>query len=434
VLAKNLLHQRSESPNSFIGVAVIEGRIGSSFTGLFMHATAINRPSEVRGRRFTPQSTANSSPSKPTSGNGSNYIRIIRYDEKHCEDVSVDSAELLEAFLSNKLTQRVVPRRSGAHPEVPELKSNADTSRSEEAVDSKRITWIDVDGANDKALLDSLGKLFGLHPLALEDVVNVHQHAKLECYGNHIYFVARMPITGAKFSTEQVSLFLVDDVVITVQERPGDCLDPVRHRITKGIGRIRRRGADYLAYAIIDAIIDGYFPVLEPYDEELDRASDDVASSNQNLPLRLHQVRADLLLIRKVLLQHRDALNNLMREGADLVTPDTALYFRDCQDHINRLIEAADTDRETCGELRELYFAMLGEKNNAVMKVLTIIATIFIPMSFVAGLYGMNFDSSVSVLNMPELRWAYGYPFALATMALLASGLIYYLYRKGWLS
>ncbi len=364
-------------------------------------------------------------------------IRVIRYDERHCDEIALSSVAALEDYLSQEVLRRITPRRSlpSSQAGVDKLDvPEASLGSAVESTDTKKITWIDVDAAGDKQLIESLGKLFGLHSLALEDVVNVHQHAKSECYGDNIYFVARMPTTGTKFSTEQVSLFLVQDIVITIQERPGDCLDPVRHRITKGVGRIRRRGADYLAYAIIDAIIDGYFPVLEPYDAELERASDDVENSSQNLPLRLHQIRADLLLIRKVLLQHRDALNNLMREGADLVTHDTALYFRDCQDHINRLIEAADTDRETCGELRELYFAMLGEKNNAVMKVLTIIATIFIPMSFIAGLYGMNFDSSVSVLNMPELRWAFGYPFALAMMGMLASGLIYYLYRKGWLS
>ncbi len=387
--------------------------------------------------RLPSQTSRRPSAISSDSAIGAGVIRVIRYDERHCDEIAVKSVAALEEYLSNEVLRRISPRRSLASSQARVEKLDAPEATDDSAAemnDAKKIAWIDVDAAGDTQLIESLGKLFGLHPLALEDVVNVHQHAKLECYGNNMYFVARMPTMEAKFSTEQVSLFLVGDIVITIQERPGDCLDPVRHRITKGVGRIRRRGADYLAYAIIDAIIDGYFPVLEPYDKELDRASEDVASSNQNLPLRLHQIRADLLLIRKVLLQHRDALNNLMREGADLVTPDTALYFRDCQDHINRLIEAADTDRETCGELRELYFAMLGEKNNAVMKVLTIIATIFIPMSFVAGLYGMNFDSSVSAMNMPELRWAFGYPFALAMMGLLASGLIYYLYRKGWLS
>ncbi len=395
--------------------------------------------SKARRRGVHPVLTSeatNTSPFRPATGSGK--MRVICYGPRFQSEHLVDSVAELDECLSLSGPKRTAPRR----------KDNAIRSETAEKVDAPsrltdlppqtdstaQVVWINVDGVGDVKLLESLGKKFGLHPLALEDVVNVRQHAKLEVYGNDLYFVARMPNVGTGFSTEQVSLFLVDNVVITIQERPGDCLDPVRSRIAKSLGRIRQRGADYLAYAIIDAIIDGYFPVLVPYAEELDRASQNVASSKEQLPLRLHEIRADLLLIRKVLLQHRGALNTLMREAEELITEDTALYFRDCQDHINRLIESADTDRETCGELRELYFAMLGEKNNAVMKVLTIIATIFIPMSFVAGLYGMNFDSSVSSLNMPELRWAFGYPFALALMGGLAGGLVLYLYRKGWLS
>ncbi len=365
-------------------------------------------------------------------------MRVICYGKRSFAEHQLDRIEDLDASLLLAETRRRTPRRSESQTipsDDPEAVSDGvSTAVANDLASKGEVIWINVDGVGDIKLLEALGKRFGLHPLALEDVVNVHQHAKLEVYGNHLYFVARMPALGDGFSTEQVSLFLVDNVVITIQERLGDCLDPVRARIAKGLGKIRRRGADHLAYAIIDAIIDGYFPVLAPYDEELDRASQNVAATKEQLPLRLHEIRADLLQIRKVLLQHRGALNTLMREAEELITADTALYFRDCQDHINRLIEAADTNRETCGELRELYFAMLGEKNNAVMKVLTIIATIFIPMSFVAGLYGMNFDSSVSSLNMPELHWTFGYPFALALMGGLAGGLLYYLYRRGWLS
>ncbi len=300
---------------------------------------------------------------------------------------------------------------------------------------SRGVTWINVDGLADIALLKELGEMFGLHPLAMEDVVNLHQHAKLECYGDTLFFVARMPMGSNGFETEQVSLFLVDGVVITIQERRGDCLDPVRERIAHGRGRIRTRAADYLAYAILDAIIDAYFPVLERYNAELDRTAEQLqTTADSHLPLRLHDIRADLLLVRKVVMQHREALNELLREGADVISDDNALYFRDCQDHINQLIEIADTDRETCGELRELYFALLGQKNNDVMKVLTVIATIFIPMSFIAGIYGMNFDSQASPLNMPELHWAFGYPFALGLMALVAAGLLTYLFKRGWLS
>ncbi len=415
------------------------------------------RPTIARRPKSLGTTTHSSSPLAPVSRpetttflaktlDGDRKIRVIAYNALSYRETSLDDVADISIWRN---TATAPPKEMRAGEQPTSFTATTIETRSDTLVDSQigkvgqpgnvalvseEVVWINIDGVDDASLLDRLGKTYGLHPLALEDVVNVRQHAKLECYGDNLFFVARMPNVGTKFSTEQVSLFLVGNVVITIQERLGDCLDPVRHRISKSLGRIRQRGADYLAYAIIDAIIDGYFPVLEPYAEELDTVSTKVSVTNDNLPLRLHEIRADLLLIRKVLLQHRDALNNLMREASELVTEDTALYFRDCQDHINRLIEAADTDRETCGELRELYFATLGEKNNAVMKVLTIIATIFIPMSFVAGLYGMNFDSSVSSLNMPELRWAFGYPFALLLMGMLASGLVYYLYRKGWLS
>ncbi|NND97214.1 MAG: magnesium/cobalt transporter CorA [Pirellulaceae bacterium] len=360
------------------------------------------------------------------SGSSQGKIRVIEYDAKNHSDNFVDSVDEL-AGLTDHLVKRPL---SGA----PQSATQTDLAHAANQ-DNTQVAWVNVDGLGDIKMLKALGKLYGIHPLALEDVVNVHQHAKLECYGETLFFVARMPIADNGFETEQISLFLVDGVVITLQERPGDCLDPVRHRIANRLGRIRKRDSDYLLYSIIDAIVDSYFPLLEGYSLELDRISDSLYEhANRNLPLHLHDIRADLLLIRKVVNQHRNALNEVLREAGDVVSEDTLLYFRDCQDHIQQLIEAADTDRETCGELRELYFAMLSEKNNDVMKVLTIIATIFIPMSFVAGIYGMNFDSEASVMNMPELHWAFGYPFALGLMAVMAGGLLAYLYRKGWLS
>jgi magnesium transporter len=384
------------------------------------------RDTDFSRSTFRPRVTVGAVPGKlvPSKSKERNQIRVIHYDAQNHFDEVLDSVDDLGPILMPAKADEAANAGNG---------SDAEFRNKGKRTPAGEVAWINIDGVGDTKLLQKLGKMFNLHPLALEDVVNVHQHAKCECYGNTLFFVARMPIDCDGFQTEQVSIFLVDGVVITIQERPGDCLDPVRNRIANALGRIRKRGSDYLAYSIIDAIIDGYFPVLERYAHELDRSGGEELRENRHLPIRLHEVRADLLMIRKIVNQHSNAVIELIREGEELISSDTLLYFRDCQDHIHQLIEAADTDRETCGELRELYFALLGEKNNDVMKVLTIIATIFIPMSFVAGLYGMNFDSNVSTLNMPELQWTFGYPFALGVMGVLAAGLVFYLYRKGWL-
>ncbi len=349
-------------------------------------------------------------------------IRVISYDAKNYSDQKYDSVADLSKFATKKKLPPVDAPAIELDPEAPVERPDG-------------VTWINIDGVGDAKMLKELTRMFGIHPLAMEDVANLHQHAKTDIYGDTLFFVVRMPTGDNGFQTEQVSIFLIDGIVITIQERPGDCLEPVRHRIANNLGRIRRRRADYLAYAIFDAIIDGYFPLVDAFADRLDEAGVMLESGgNRQLPLHLHSIRGELLLIRKVMNQHRIAIMNVLREEGELISHDTSLFFRDCQDHVQQIIEAADTDRETCGEVRELYFAMLGEKNNDVMKVLTIIATIFIPMSFVAGIYGMNFDPKASELNMPELHWAFGYPFALSLMALMAGGLLAFLYRKGWLS
>ncbi len=348
------------------------------------------------------------------TGSQKSSIRVISFHPDFHQDEIIDSVDQLAAFA---------------------LPTPATSTPATAVADRKKIVWINVDGLGSSDQIKQLGRLFGLHPLALEDVVNVHQRAKLESYGETLFFVARMPDGAQPLQTEQVSIFLCGNVVLTLQERPGDCLQVLRERIQKGKGRIRQQGADYLMYSIVDAIIDGYFLELDRYDQYLDTATKQLESVSDNqLPMRLHDLRSDLLLFRKIARQHRDAIGSLLREPHPLVSPETRYYFRDCQDHISQLLEAADTDREMCGELRELYFARLGQRNNDVMKVLTIIATIFIPLSFVAGVYGMNFNPEVSPYNMPELGWAYGYPFALGLMTLMAAGLLLFMKRKGWLS
>ncbi len=363
-------------------------------------------------------------------------VRIIEYDRENYRDERLDKPiELVLRLAGEQPTSRHRPRRRQvARGDAHALVADTLPQLTQAAKLNQQVTWINIDGLADIEVIQGLGKHFGLHSLALEDVVNVHQQAKLDTYDNNVYLVVRMPVSNRPFVTEQVSLFLLNGILITLQEYPGDCLNPVRARLAAGKGRIRNRGADYLAYAVIDAVIDGYFPVLDAYEQVLQEISDEIDSDlSHDIPKRLHDIRADLLNIRKVGVQHRDAVIALSREDNSVISEETQLYLRDCHDHITRLLESADTYREACGELRELYFAQQGQRTNDVMKVLTIIATIFIPMSFIAGVYGMNFDSSVSAVNMPELRWVYGYPFAICIMLATGGGLLFYLRRRGWL-
>ena len=321
-----------------------------------------------QGRRFRPTVVVGSVPGELIEREGSirGTIRVIEYDGKTHSDQNHGSLADL-AHLGRRT--KVRPRRVDSPMEKFGFASASSGSRGSgvsvadsdtlvadnqeplrESTREKRVVWINIDGVGDVKQLKELGKMFDIHPLALEDVVNVHQHAKLECYGETLFFVVRMPADEDGFQTEQVSIFLLDGIVITVQERPGDCFGPLRHRIANQLGRIRKRGADYLAYAIIDAVVDAYFPILERYGNRLDEMSQHLhEAQDRNLPLRLHEVRAELLSIRKIVNQHRTALNDVVREGADVITGDTSLYFRDCQDHLQQLMEAADTDRETCG-------------------------------------------------------------------------------------
>jgi magnesium transporter len=296
------------------------------------------------------------------------------------------------------------------------------------------VTWIDVQGLGDADLIEELGRQFGLHPLALEDVVNTHQRPKVEDYGDHLFIVARMLVSGERSRTEQVSMFLGKDFVITFQEQAGDCLEPVRMRIRGAKGRIRRAGPDYLAYAILDAVVDAYFPVLQHYGEWLDALDDEVSSRpTPETIVGIHDLRAHLLMLRRAIWPLRDEVGELVRETNPLISDETCVFLRDCYDHTLQIIDLVETCREMCSDLREYYLSTINNRMSEVMKVLTIIATVFIPMSFIAGVYGMNFNTGASAWNMPELRWSLGYPFALGLMAAIAAALLAYFWRRGWI-
>lgn len=384
-----------------------------------------NSRTEKRRRRFRARSTIGTPPGTLVSHEASDAtsVRVITYDGQSCGDAVAESLQQLKQFVSLDDLQLSGKRRSGAIWAL--------NQRSEHP----RVCWINVNGLSDTKLIKQIGDLLRLHPLALEDAVNVHQRAKFETYGETLFFVVRMPTGNAStFQTEQVSLFLCGNVVLTMQERDGDCLSSLRSRIKSGVGRVTNLEADYLTYAIIDAIVDSYFTSVESFGDQLDEITPELGHrDNQGIPLKLHEIRDGLLTMRRTVRQQRDAIQQVVGERFPAISDETSLYFRDCLDHLNQLLDATDAERETCAELRELYFALLGQRNNDVIKVLTIVSTIFIPMSFIASLYGMNFNPAASPYNMPELDWYYGYPAAVAAMVVMAVGLLIFLGRKGWL-
>lgn len=310
--------------------------------------------------------------------------------------------------------------------QVSDLKSLHDKSTG--------VSWINIDGIGDPDTLSQLGKLFGLHVLALEDVVNLHQRPKFEDYGDTEFIVLRMPSLSPHLDLEQVSMFVRDGLVITVQERPGDCFDSLRDRIRNGKGRIRQRGGAYLAYAVLDAIVETFYPVVESYTDQLEEIESRVlANQTEDIVAEIHAVRHDLRVLRRTVAPTREVLSAMARADASDAQGDTHIFLRDCHDHTVQLMEALDTNRELASSLMDMHLSNVSMRMNEVMKVLTIIATIFMPLGFIAGLYGMNFDGDLSRWNMPELRWRYGYLFALGAMGLTAIGLVLFFRSKGWL-
>ncbi len=297
------------------------------------------------------------------------------------------------------------------------------------------ITWINVDGLGDKVVLQQLGTMFELHRLALEDVVNVHQRPKVEQYDEQLFFVARMVYQSEGIETEQLSMFMGENYILTFQERPGgDCFRPVRERIRKGLGRIRCEGADFLAYCLIDALVDAYFPIIELYGDQLEDLEDEVLESPaRGLVNDIHRVRRDLLMLRRAIWPLREAINAILRDRSGSFTNETRVYLRDCYDHTIQILDLVEAYREIVSDLMDVYLSSLSAKLNEVMRVLTVISTIFIPMTFIASIYGMNFHTEKSPWNMPELEWAFGYPFVIGLMAAIAGVQLWFFWRKGWL-
>jgi len=292
-------------------------------------------------------------------------------------------------------------------------------------------TWINIDGIHKTEVIERIGQQFDLHPLLLEDIVNTGQRPKMEDFGNYVFLVLKMlryADENHEVEAEQVSLILGSNFVISFQEREGDVFGTIRERIKKGKGRIRKAGADYLAYALIDAIVDNYFIVLETLGEEIDDIEEELAR-NPTLKM-LHKIRIlkkEMIFLRKSVWPLREVVSGLQRGESALIQQSTQVYLRDVYDHTIQVIDTIESFRDMLSGMLDIYLSSISNKMNEIMKVLTIFAAIFIPLTFVAGIYGMNFEF------MPELKWHWGYPAIMIVMATIATALLAYFKRKKWL-
>jgi magnesium transporter len=295
------------------------------------------------------------------------------------------------------------------------------------------VVWVNVDGLGDPDAIRELGRLLGLHPLALEDVVNTHQRPKHEDYGGIIYVVMRMLHPEQSCGTEQVSLFLGPGFVISFQERPGDCLEPVRRRVREDKSRVRRYGADYLLYALMDAVVDGYFPCLDEITERMEELEMQVLERvRKDAHCRIHDCKTQLLAVRRAIAPLRDAVNSLLRDDGESLAKETRIHLRDVYDHTLQILDLVDAQREIAASLLDMHLSAINTRMNEIMKVLTIIATLFIPLTFIAGVYGMNFSQESSPWNMPELYMRFGYPVLLLVMAGVVAAELLLFWRLGW--
>ncbi|PSB12634.1 magnesium and cobalt transport protein CorA [Pleurocapsa sp. CCALA 161] len=301
---------------------------------------------------------------------------------------------------------------------------------------TESISWVDVGGLGDRLILEKLGEVFNLHPVLLENIVNVPQRPKLEDYQNQLVVITQMVNLDAKgVWLEQVSFILGQNYLLTVQEEPHqDCFTPVRDRLAKNQGIIRQQQADYLTYALWDAVIDSYFPVLEVYGEKIEELEELVLTQPTHATLgKIHQIKRELLSLRRAVWPQRDILNLLIRDGHPLISDHVLRYFKDCYDHTVQIIDTLEIYRELASGLMDVYLSAVSNKMNQVMKLLAVISTVFIPLTFVAGIYGMNFNTQVSPWNMPELNFYWGYPLCIGIMLAIALSLIIYFWRLGWL-
>lgn len=297
--------------------------------------------------------------------------------------------------------------------------------------DTPTVSWINIDGIHEVELIEKLGKTYGLHPLVMEDILDTTQRPKLENFSTYLFFVTKMLYfdeTKKKTEIEQVSIILGRNFVLSFQERVGDVFEPIRKRLRTSAGELRNRGSDYLAYCLMDAIVDNYFVVLEKLGEEIEFMEEELVKNPDKKVLRaIHRLKREMITMRRAVWPLREVLNQLERTDSELIAPETRIYLRDLYDHTIQVIETIETFREMVSGMLDIYLSSINNKMNEIMKVLTIIGTIFLPLTFITGIYGMNFR------YMPELYWKWGYFAVLAFMLIIAIGMLLYFKKKKWL-
>ncbi len=297
--------------------------------------------------------------------------------------------------------------------------------------DKPTVTWINIDGLHQTEILEKLGDCYGFHPLVLEDILNTDQRPKMEDYGDYVYIVLRsLEYNHQKdeIESDQISIIMGQNFVFSFQEKEGDTFDPIRERIRSGKGRIRKMGADYLTYSLLDSIVDNYFVLLEKLGEKIEFLEEQLVTSPTPETLQtIHNLKRELLFLRKAVWPLREVVSSLERGESSLIQASTRIYLRDLYDHTIQVIDNVETFRDMISGILDIYLSSVSNRLNSVMKVLTIIATIFMPLTFLAGIYGMNFK------YMPELEWRWGYPFICFVMMGIGIFMLFYFKKKKWL-
>jgi magnesium transporter len=296
--------------------------------------------------------------------------------------------------------------------------------------ETSTVTWINIDGLHQIDVIEKIGKHFNLHPLLLEDVINTDRRPKVEEYDDHLFLIMKMLYMNENTSyveSEQVSLVIGSNFVISFQEREGDVFDPIRDRLRKNKGRIRKSGSDYLAYSLLDTVIDHYFTVLEIMSEKMEAIEQTLLSypTRETLDL-IHRLKKDMVLLRKSVWPLREVMGSLERCESSLINKSSIIYLRDAYDHVIQVIDTIESLRDTVTGMLDIYLSNMSNKTNEVMKILTIFAAIFIPLTFIVGVYGMNF------VNMPELQWRYGYFIVWGLIIVITIGLVVFFKTRKW--